>query len=509
MMKLATGKQMKAIDDIAINEFKIPSIVLMENAAISSVNIIKAEIPDILTKSIVIVAGKGNNGGDGFAIARHLFQLNLNLKVIFVGDIKSATADTLINLNIVKQLGIEILEIKAENQLNKVQELLKASDIIIDALLGTGIVGATRGLPKEIIDLINSTPKYKIAIDIPSGINSDNGHVDGNAVKADITITFSLIKQGLLLYPATEYVGKLRLADICIPQKAISKLDIKANLIQAKDLDYLIPKRKSRTNKGSYGKLLIIGGCREMTGALSLCAKAAYKMGAGLVTLASTNEAINVAQHNLLESVSIILNSENGKLCFKSFEDLKYKLNSFDALVLGPGLGQSKEVFKFVEEILYNSTIPLVLDADGLNAVSKDINILKTTKSQIVITPHPGEMSRLTGIPISDILNNTVEIACEFAKEYKVITLLKDCHTIISNPNGEFYINITGSPAMAKAGSGDVLSGIIGSLLAQNQINPFIATALGAYIHGKAGEKAAQKLGINSVLASDLCEFLA
>lgn len=499
-MKIVDGEIMKLIDKSAIEDFKIPGIVLMENAALAVVKEIKKQIQNIKEPKIVIAVGKGNNGGDGLAIARHLYLSNIDVNIVFVGNTADIKGDAYTNLNIVKALKIPIIEFQ---NINQIENVIDKSDIVVDALLGTGLIGSTKGAIKEIIDLINLKSKYTISVDIPSGVNAQTGYVEQNAIKANKTITFALIKQGLLLYPGTEFVGELILADIGIPKQIINKIDIKSNIIDSIDL----PPRNSRTNKGTYGKLMVIGGSKEMTGAPILTCKAAYKTGVGLVNLAAIKDVINIAQCNMLENVNTILPAENGKVCLKSFETIKYSINCFDALAVGPGLGQSKEVSKFIGELLYNAAIPIVLDADALNVIAKDINMLKTSKAKIIITPHPGEMSRLTGIPINDILKNTVEIAKEFSAEYNVITLLKDSRTIIANPKKEVYINTTGNASMSKGGSGDVLTGIISALIAQGK-EPFIAAALGAYIHGKAGEEASKNLGMYSVLASDLCNYI-
>lgn len=506
-MKVVTGELMKSIDRLAIEKFSIPSIVLMENAALSVVGVIKDCIKDIVSPNIVIVAGKGNNGGDGFAIARHLYQMGLNVNVIFLGDTNSILGDALINYNITKNISVPTLIVKTKKEFNTAKKIIEKADIVVDALLGTGLKGCVKGIMKDFIVLVNENSKYTIAVDIPSGINSENGHIEGEAIRANITVTFAFLKQGLILYPANEYVGKLIITDIGIPKAVTEEIEINTNVLNDEEYNSLLPKRKPRSNKGTYGKLLVIAGSDEMTGAAILSSKAAYRMGVGLVNLASTKEVINIAQNNIIENINTILPCEDGKVCLKSFDTLKDIINNVSAIAVGPGLGQSKEVTKFICELLYNVKVPIIIDADALNAVAKDINILKVCKAPTIITPHPAEMSRLTGIPVQDILDNTVEIAKQFSLEYDVVTLLKDSRTIIANPDSQIYINTTGNSALAKGGSGDVLTGIISSLVAQGT-NPFLAAALGAYIHGKAGEKASRQFGMAGVLASDLINYL-
>ncbi len=505
-MKVVTGELMKEIDKCAIEDFNVPSIILMENASLSVVNIILENINTIKNPKITVVCGKGNNGGDGFCIARHLYQKNIDVNVIIVGD-SLITEDALTNLNIIKKLQLPIIELKNEKEFDIVKELILKADIVVDAILGTGLKGGTKGIIKQTIDIINDNSRFTISVDIPSGVNSQTGHVETNAIQADITITFELVKQGLILYPGAEYTSELIVTNIGIPKQIINNIDTKVNVLEDKDIINLIPKRSARTNKGSYGKLMVIGGCEEMTGAVILTCKSAYKTGVGLVNLVAPKEVINITKCQTIENVNTIVPSFEGKVCLESFEKIKDSINKYDAIAIGPGLGQSKQVTEFIYEFLYNVTIPIVLDADALNAISKDINILKLIKAPVIITPHPGEMSRLINVSIEDILNNTLYIVKEFSSKYNVITLLKDARTIIGNNKGEIYINTTGNASMAKAGSGDVLTGIIGSLLAQGK-DPFLAAAISAYIHGRAGEKASKHLGMYGVLASDICNYI-
>jgi NAD(P)H-hydrate epimerase len=507
-MKVATGQIMRVIDKAAIESYNIPGIVLMENAALSVVDVIVEHSKTIQQAKIVIVAGKGNNGGDGFCIARHLYQRGIDVSVVFVADITSVTGDALTNYKIISAIGIDINSVNSEAELERAANLVKACDITVDALLGTGLKGGTDGRIRDMIDIINQNSRYTIAVDIPSGVNAATGQVENNAVKADKTVTFALIKQGLLLYPGKEYVGELICKDIGIPKQIIESMDIKTNIITKQQCIELMPKRLPRSNKGTYGRLMVISGCNEMTGAPILSCKAAYKTGVGLVNLVSTSKVITIAQTHAIENVYTIVPSKEGKLCLDSFDSIKDKIVKASAIALGPGLGQGLEVTSFVEKLVSNVDIPIVIDADGLNAIQYNVDILKQIKAPVIITPHPMEMSRLTGLSVEYILNNMLEVAIDFSKQYNVITLLKDARTIIANPNADIYINTTGNCSMAKAGSGDVLTGIIGALLAQH-VEPFTAAALGAYLHGRAGELASQKLGMLGVLASDLCDYIA
>lgn len=507
-MKIATGQMMRSIDEAATVQYNIPGIILMENAALSVVEVIVDKVKALKQPKVIVIAGKGNNGGDGFCIARHLYQKNIDVVILFVGDTQNITGDALINYKIVCSIGIPIHIVNSNDALSKAQMLLSQSDITVDALIGTGLHAGTYGLVKDTIDRVNTYSQYILAVDIPSGVNSETGQVETSAVKANMTVTFALIKQGLLLYPGCEYVGELVCKDIGIPARLIETMNIKSNTITDFDVAKLLPKRVPRSNKGTYGKLMVIAGSDEMTGAPILTSKAAYKTGVGLVNLVSTDKVVSVAQTHLIENVYTVVPSKEGKLCLYSYDVIKDSIHKSSAIAVGPGLGQGLEVTKFIEKLLYSVNCPIVIDADGLNALKFNVDCLKALKAPVVITPHPMEMSRLTGISVEDILSNTIEVAKDFSKKNQVITLLKDARTIIASPEGDVYINTTGNSSMAKAGSGDVLTGIIGALLAQH-IEPLIAAALGAYIHGHAAQLASQKLGMAGVLASELCDYIS
>lgn len=495
-MEILTSKQIRDMDRLAFELYNIPTIILMENAAISVVNEILKKIDNMENPKVNIFAGKGNNGGDGFAIARHLFQKNIEVN-IFVTDVENLKGDALINFNIVKALGIPVKQIFELEELQNITE----ADVNVDCLLGTGIKGEVRGITKDIIEFLNIHSKYTLSVDIPSGIDADCGKVCGNAVRANKTVTFAYVKQGLILNPAIEYVGELVVTDIGLPGNLLKELDIKAYMID----DFEFSKRKSRTHKGTYGKLMAFAGSADTAGAAFLLSKAAYKTGAGLVELCSIPKVISEVRVNLPEIVGTGLSEIDGKIA--DFEPVKEKLKSASAVAAGSGLGISQAVREFIENLLYYCEVPVVLDADALNILSDMPQILKSAKAPVIITPHPKEMSRLTDYSVSEILDNTLEIAREFSSKYNVITLLKDNRSIIANPKGEIYINTSGCPAMAKAGSGDVLTGIIGGLLAQ-KIEPFKAATIGAYLHGKAGEKAASVYGEYGVMASEMVGFI-
>lgn len=500
-MKVALPSEMKMLDKKAIEQFGIPSVVLMENAALVVANICLKKLKKLKINSVLIVAGKGNNAGDGFAVARILHNKGIYVEVVIVEPIEKIQLDALIQLKIIQNMNIAIHTIK------NFSEKLKEFSFIIDALLGTGLVGEVREPICSIIDVINQGGKYIISIDIPSGISGETGKVLKTAIKANETVTFALPKLGLLLYPAVEYVGKLHIADISIPKKAVEEININQNMLVKKEALQLLPKRIPRSNKGTYGKLFVIAGSKNMTGAAVLACTSAYKTGVGLVYSCIPKKIMKIIQTLVPAAVEVPLEEEYGKVCGYAFDDLEEKLKKATAIVLGCGLGTGEEVTEFVIRVLENITCPIVLDADGLNAITKNMEVFDKMKITPIVTPHVGEMSRLIGKTTTEILDDIVSTAKEFAKEYHTITVLKDAHTVIASPEGQIFINITGNESMAKGGSGDVLSGIIGGLLAQG-CKPFNAAVLGVYIHGLAGDIAAKKIGKYGLMPEELASTI-
>lgn len=526
-MKVVTPAQMGKIDRTTINEYGIPSIVLMENAAIKVVEEIEKTLDVISCKKILIFAGKGNNGGDAFAVARHLFNKGADIIVYIVADRNSIKGDAAINLTILDKMGVETIEILEDTQL-KTQ--LASADLIIDGIFGTGLKGKIKGIASQIINMINASSKTVISIDIPSGISGTTGEVSGTSIKANKTVTFAFPKVGLILYPGCEYAGELVVVDIGIPYKVMDGMDIKTNIISSKMISRHISKRDKQTNKGDYGRVLIISGSKGMTGAGCLTARAAHRSGAGLVYLAVPESLATIYGASLTETIIISLKDEGngcnedkdcnkGKDCNKdkdcnkgkgyimpeSIKLIEKQMKGKDVIAIGPGLSVNNSTIEFVHRIVEQSTIPLVLDADALNAIAYDVSILKKLKTTAIVTPHPGEMARLTGKTVEDIQKDRINTAKEFACKWKVITVLKGWRTIIALPDETIYINLTGNPGMATAGTGDVLTGIIASLIAQG-IHPDYAACTGVYIHGLAGDMAASKIGEYGIIASDLIE---
>lgn len=487
-MQVATAEEMRHIDKRAIEKYGIPGIVLMEHAAEQVTDRCISYLETRQQAITAVFCGTGNNGGDGFAIARMLLQKGYEVHVIVAGEEAKIKGDARTNLDCIKGMSIPIFTLEEVSR-----KCFKQYSLAVDAVLGTGMAGEIRGAGREAVRIINSMEAYCISVDIPSGICSDTGRVLGEAVKADETVTFVLPKRGLLLYPGTEYTGRLSIADIGMPKEAVLEEGILYHMLTPEEAAAMLPKRIPRSNKGSFGKVFALAGSETMLGAAYLTCKSAYRTGAGLVYACLPEKSIPIMQGLLPEAVEIPVTEAR-----KSWKQAS-------AIVMGPGLGTGKEAGKLVYDGLKQIAAPMVLDADGLNIVSGHLEWLSDKQGGCIVTPHPGEMGRLTGRPVSEILDHITETACQFANAFNVITVLKDARTVIAHPDGRMYINTTGCAAMAKGGSGDVLSGVIGGLLAQGK-EPFDAAVLGVYLHGLAGMLAAEKIGGYGVLAGEIAD---
>lgn len=497
---------MKKLDEISIKKYGIPGIVLMENAGLSVVNEIEAL--SLLRKTVSVVCGTGNNGGDGFVIARHLYCRDWEINVFICGDPGKIKGDALTNLNITKKLDIPIFTID-ENSIDFFKNLINDSSLIVDALIGTGFNGSLSSFYKRIIEEINNSRSFIVSVDIPSGLNGDSGFADYDCVRAHKTVTFQLPKAGLLINDGPKACGDLAIRDIAIPKEAIHNAALKLNLIDFDMIKGKLPLRNSNTHKGSYGRTFIIAGSSGMTGAAVMSARASLKSGAGSVLLGVPESLQSIVSIGLNEIMTRGF-QDNGrgvfdKACMGGLLEIADKS---DSLLVGPGLTSSEDISAIVVGIIENCTVPVVIDADGLNAISQDAGILKKRKAEIIITPHPGEMARLMGCEISEVQADRIGIAQDFARDKGLIVVLKGYRTVVALPDGTIFINPTGNPGMATAGSGDVLAGIIAGFLAQGFKAPDAAIC-GVYIHGAAGDNAAEETGEYGLTAGDIIENIS
>jgi len=495
---------MRAIDRWAIEEMGIPGIVLMENAGTTIVRRLAEIIPELSSKKIIIFCGKGNNGGDGFVIARHLVQLGSNVTVLLVGLITELKVDAKTNALSAKNLGVPIQELNTKN-INKFDHKLSHSDIIVDALLGTGLSRPATGFVETVINKINQYEKFTVSIDINSGIDADSGILVGPHVISDLTFALASMKKSHLLHPAASVMKKVELLDIGIPN--CIENNIQLHLLEEKDIKSIFHSRQQDTHKGNYGHVLVMAGSTGKGGAAGLTALGALRAGCGLCTLALPETCQKAFELHPMEVMTVPLpETQSGTLSINAKEPILKLLEGKSVVAMGPGLTTDPETVKLIGEILPFIKCPLILDADAINALEKHLDWLDDIKSA-VLTPHPKEMSRLTGLTTQEIQKNRISAAIEFAQKNSVILLLKGAPSLIATPDGNVYINPTGNSGMATGGSGDVLTGIIAGLVAQN-ISPKNASIAGAYIHGYSGDIFSEKETQTNLIAGDLLRNL-
>ena len=488
-MKYALNSEMaRFVDKYTMEQMKVPGVVLMERAALSVAN----KVAERAVKfggdvRIAVVCGCGNNGADGIALARILTWQGLLTEIIIAGNETNATDEFVLQ----KEIALNSNMVFSNNF------DFKEYDIVVDALFGTGLSREITGKYYDIINRINEIGSYVISVDIPSGIDASGGKVLGIAVKAMQTVTFGYNKTGMLLYPGKEYAGEVVVADIGLYPFAVNEINA-ARYFTYEDIDR-IPKRLDYSNKGTYLRTLVIAGSGDMSGAAYLSGGSAYRCGAGLVEILSHINNTEILRNLLPEAIISGYDGDN------AVGVLEEKLSKADIVILGPGLSTDKTAKDIVKYTLENVKVPIIIDADALNIISTDMWLLKNCQATVIITPHIGEMSRLTGKSKSDILQNIIKTADDFAKEYSVVCVLKDTVTIVAGPQGEdcVYINTSGCSAMSKAGCGDVLTGVIAAMLSL-RLEPVSAASMGVYIHGLAGEAAVVGKSSHSMLASDM-----
>lgn len=505
MFPVVTAEQMQAIDRQAIDGFAIPGITLMENAGIGVVQELQKCFPDLPQKKIFIFCGKGNNGGDGFVIARHLANTGSEVRVLSAGKLSEIEGDAGINANSVRNIGIQVDELTPDN-LNRHDHKLRHCDIIIDAVFGTGLNKPVSGFMEKVIDKINQFEKFVVSVDINSGVDSDSGQLMGPHVKSDLTFAFACYKQSHLLHPSAGVMKETRLIDIGIPAKACESQNIQVHQSEEKDIKSYFQKRNPNSHKGDYGHVLVLAGSRGKSGAAGLTALAVLRAGAGLCTLALPDSS-QKAVHPMEVMTVPLTETTHGTLSLKAKESILNLLEGKSAVAVGPGITTNPETVALIGEILPQIQCPLVLDADALNALSLHKDWLRKLKPETVLTPHPKEMSRLTGIPTEEIQKNRITTASQFSSNHSLTLVLKGSPSLIALADGSLVINPTGNAGMATGGSGDVLTGIIAGLMAQG-LSTAQASIAGAYIHGEAGDYFAESASQTTLIAGDLLRCL-
>jgi len=507
-MNLVTADEMRLLDQKVINEYGIPGIILMENAGLAVMHVIKNHFSGSLArKRILVFAGKGNNGGDGFVVARHLVNAGCDVKIFLLCKPEELQGDALINWKIARKMNIRYQLIVSDRDLNVVKVGLMYTELVIDGIFGTGFKGGVQGTIAKLIDIVNEAGKTVVSIDLPSGMVADTGCVKGACIKAQYTVTLALPKVGLVLEPAAPFVGKLVTADISFPPELIAKQQYNRYLLGHSLCRSFLPVRAADSHKGSYGHVMVIGGSPGMTGAVALSAWAAVRSGAGLVTAAVPASLNPVLETKLTEAMSLPLpETGDGTLSLSSLEPIKNAVSN-KVVVFGPGLSRHKEAQDITQAFVSNLPCPTVLDADALFALVDCTEHLKKCRYPVILTPHPGEMARLLGKSVGEIQEDRIRAATEAAKIYNSIVVLKGAKTLVATPEGHLYVNSTGNPGMASGGSGDVLAGMIGAFMAQG-IKGEHAAALAVYVHGRAGDFAACDKSQISLTAGDIIEYL-
>lgn len=502
-MYLVTSEEMKEIEKVTMEKYGVPASILMENAGANAVQAVLNEFGAVFFRRVCVLCGGGNNGGDGFVIARHLKSEGAAVKVFFTGEKGKLTPESKTNYEICEKYGMEIIPLRSMADVEKVSYDLVNSDIIIDALMGTGLKKDVEGFMAQLIVYVNSLNKFTVAVDVPSGVDPDTGDIKGVAVQASLTVTFGLPKIGLSIYPGLEYTGKLVVADINFPSELLAR-PRKNVLMTGEIVVPMLPYRHPNANKGHFGPVLIIGGSRGMGGAVSLAAKAALKAGAGIVTAAvpeNLHDSIKAGCDEVI--IAPLKETEDGSISGDSYERLMELAQKAKVVALGPGMGRNRETQSLIRRLVEGILKPVVLDADGINAVSEDKKCLKNIKKDVILTPHIGEMSRLTGVKIEDIIKDKIRILQDFTSAFKANVLLKDGRSVMADFENNIYINTTGNSGMATPGSGDVLTGIIAAFMAHGLLSVQAGIA-GSFLHGLAADMLLSQMSEEGITASDI-----
>ncbi|QPJ63553.1 MAG: NAD(P)H-hydrate dehydratase [Candidatus Nitronauta litoralis] len=507
MKNIFTAEEMRKADSLTIRDIGIPGIVLMENAGAGIVCAMEKKIDNLKRKKVLVVCGKGNNGGDGFVIARLLLLKGFHVQVVLLGEIKDLAGDARTNAEVARNMKVPLYETGKGNS-RELSHAMRHTQIVVDAVFGTGLTRKVEGPAAKVIRQLNTLGKFTVAVDIPSGIDSDTGQLSGPHIQANLTLALGAYKRSHFLFPAAEAMGQLELIDIGIPHSVMDGFEESVSLLEAQDILACFPERKRNSHKGTYGHLLILAGSKGKGGAAGLTALSGLHSGAGLVTLGCPESMIPSQEWHPMEVMSLPLpETGTGAMAEKAAEPTLEALKGKNALAIGPGLGTSPSTLKYLEALLPGISCPMVIDADGLNLLGKKKSLLNQLPKGTILTPHPKEMSRLTGLSTPVIQKNRLKTVQDFCTQFKVILVLKGAHSLIGLPDGRIRINPTGNAGMATGGSGDVLTGLIGGFLAQG-LPPEKAALAGVYLHGLSGDIYTRQLSERSLIAGDLIDHL-
>ena len=505
-MKVALAEEMRQIDDLAASRYGIPEILLMENAGKAATDVLANLIGDLCGKTVCIVAGAGNNGGDAFAAARHIANHGAAVRVFLLGTAAHMKPAAALNRDICVKMGIDVYSLSEERDWDRLTIFLRFADSILDGIIGTGFSGSLREDASRLIKIINDAGKPVVSIDLPSGVNSDTGAVLSDAIKASMTVTLGLPKPGHFFCPGAAYTGRLVVDDIGLPSVLINREDISQEYIDDDFAKALLKPRPLDVHKGDCGRILVIAGSLGMTGAAALASMAALRSGAGIVTLALPESLNSIMEVKLTEIMTLPLpEEEDGSLGTDAAEKLIEASKEYDIVLIGPGLGRKAGTMDFVREVCAAVDKPLIMDADALYAYRNFTGELSTLKNVPILTPHLGEMAGLLDISVKELRNDLLNLAKQAAAEWNSIIVLKSECTIIASPSGNIWFTSKGNSGMATAGAGDVLAGTIAGL--GKQLEAGAAPIVGVYLHGLAGDVAAKKAG-TGLIASDIVENL-
>lgn len=506
-MKIATKENIYSIEKICSEQYGISARTLMENAGNAIYDAIRENDTGYQQKSYLVICGTGNNGEDGAVAARLLFTENIKVKIISLGDITLAKGNAHENFFAARALNIPIIQYNCNDNTNEIVQAIQYSDVIIDAIFGIGFNREPDSFMSYIFNLINSSKRFVISLDLPSGVFADGGACK-NAIRADLTISFILPKLGTIDFPGKSHTGRLIVKNIMVPSALLENTEIKANLITFDEIKSFYTKRKRDSHKGDYGHLLIIGGFEGMSGAVILAGLASLRTGAGLVTIASESASINAIKANLPEAMTLTLDSSDSAGSIFALNEFIQK-KKITSILIGNGFGTGDFQKNILQSIIENTEInKLTIDADGLNIMSNNTELLALLKNkETIATPHIGEMSRILHVNNLEVKNNKINSAHKLSDQYKIITVLKDSVTVISDSNGNTWINDIGSAALAKGGSGDILAGLIAGLHTSSY-NAFQSAVMGCYLLGKAGQTYENNFSAESSTAREIINII-
>ena len=501
---VGTPNDSRELDRMA-TEMGIDPLILMENASLAVFRVLR-QLYDLNKTNILVLAGVGNNGGDALGLARKLHVEGYNVKVVIIGDPDNYRYPAKVNYNIVKALNMDLTFIRSSQDIPSFSELVEWSDVIVDGMLGVGLNRDVRGVHSEIISIVNMSGKDVISIDIPSGVGGADGKIYGAAIRAKATVVMGILKIGNLIYPGAEYNGKLYISRLSYPSSLLKSINIR----QYVNLPIFFPRRREESHKGDYGKLLTIGGAINYYGAPLFSTYAFLKSGGGYARLASIEDVIKVVAQRAPEIVFHPLKpNEDGAISSENLETILDIISRYriDILIVGPGLSRSGDTLELVRNLLIETDKPVILDGDGLYAVKDAIDIVGRRKGNTIMTPHKMEFSRIFGFDIDYVEDDRVGVLREMASKTNSIIVFKGAHTLIGYPNGDVFINLSGNPGMATAGSGDVLNGVIAASYGMG-LRLGDAVKAGVFLHGLAGDIAARELGMDGFTAWDLIMYL-